>query len=534
MSRNLRFKHSVLLAAVLCAVVLVYAKIPGTYFCSYDDFLEVHRAAFEDTSKPSRILTTPHFSGYKYRPLNRGVNYLTYSVNDRSAAFFRTRNLGFHLLNVFLVYLLASKLFYSFEISLVAAALFGLHPLANQSVIGAVMTNALAHSAYLVGLLMVMRSAESARRGWLWLTGGVISGWISLMTYDPNIVIFGLAFAWLVGQWLGRSEFVSLRSIAVYIAASALLTGVYFGLRELYVPSGWSRAASSSVSIGVMAKNAMMYAGAMLSPVDVVLANEWVNAPLPPEIPSRLSWAVGYGVLGLLASSGFGFLILRWLKMRSSANEKRSVVLLILGTTLPLSTLLLFQSHPSETYLYLPAAFFAILLSFGLVRVLRDVSGSTPGIAYSCTVTLILVLFASATWVRNNRVSQCGETAHRILSRLPGKQLSSGRWNVLFANSPVGNATRRYGFYGFRGVHTIAHGPGANSALTSALQLVYRNELLTGKIVESPELLARCRREPGELCVWVHADGDVEYWSAESVQSQSFSNTQRMRTRFNH
>jgi len=440
---NYRLKHLLVVSAVLLAVALVYAKIPTTYFCSYDDFLEVHRAAFEDTRKPSKILTTPHFYSYKYRPLNRGINFLTYAMGDQDHRVFRTRNLAFHVLNVFLVYLLAWKLFRSLEISAVAAILFGLHPITNQSVIGSVMTNTMAHSAFIMALLMVMRSAESARRWWLWLTGGVISGWISLMAYDPNIVIFGLIFVWLVGQWLGGCAFVSRRSIVVFIAASVLLIGAYFGLRELYVPSGWTRAASDAVSVGVMAKNAIMYAGAMLSPVDVVLANEWVNAPLPPDMASRLSWAVGYGVMALLTSLGFGFLMLRWLKTKNSASDKLAVVLLILGTILPLSTLLLFQSHASETYLYLPAAFFAILLSYALAKVLRDASGRTLRSFYSLIIVLLLVLFASATWARNNRVSQCGETARRILSELPEEQLGTGRWNVLFANSPGENGTRR-------------------------------------------------------------------------------------------
>jgi protein O-mannosyl-transferase len=509
--KNYRSMHLLLLSAVLFAVAIAYAKIPTAYFCSYDDFLEVHRAAFEDTRNPSKIVTTPHFYSYKYRPFNRGINFLTYAIGDQDAKFFRVRNVAFHLLNVVLVYVLAWKLFGSLEISAVAATLFGLHPIANQSVIGSVMTNTVAHSAFLGALLMVMRSIES-RHWWLWLIGGVICGWISLMAYDPNIVVFGLIFVWLAGQRLGRGGAVSMRSIGVFVTASVLLVGLYFGLRELYVPSGWTRAASSAVSAAVIAKNAIMYAGSMLSPVDIVLANEWLNAPLPPDIASRLSWAIVYGVLLLLTSLGFGFLMLRWLRAKKSASDKLAVVLLILGTVLPLSTLLVFQSHPSETYLYLPAAFFAILLSYALVKVLRDAGGRTLRHFYAPAIVLLVVLFATATWVRNNRVCQCAETAQRILSELPDQQLSSGRSNVLFANMPGENGTKRYGFYGFRGIHTIAHTD--NRAITSALQLVYHNELLTGKIVEPGELIASCGREPKEICVLVHWDGQIEYWSS--------------------
>src|SRR5512132_3756206 len=88
MRRSLR--HLLILSVILLLVGLVYLRIPGTYFCGYDDFLEVHRAAFEDTQQPSRVFTTTHFESYKYRPLNRGLNLITYWIGNGSASFFRT------------------------------------------------------------------------------------------------------------------------------------------------------------------------------------------------------------------------------------------------------------------------------------------------------------------------------------------------------------------------------------------------------------------------------------------------------------
>src|ERR1041384_5502279 len=96
-------KHILILAAVLAATSFVYAKLPTAYFCAYDDFLEVHRAAFEDTQDPKRVFTTTHFTSYKYRPLNRGLNLLTYWAGSGSATEFRTRNVICHLLNVLLI-----------------------------------------------------------------------------------------------------------------------------------------------------------------------------------------------------------------------------------------------------------------------------------------------------------------------------------------------------------------------------------------------------------------------------------------------
>ncbi|MCM3902353.1 MAG: hypothetical protein ND866_11655, partial [Pyrinomonadaceae bacterium] len=153
-------KHVTILAALLMATGLTYWRLPSAYFCAYDDFVEVHRAAFEDTRDPARVFTTTHFSSYKYRPLNRGINLLTYWAGTGQPSYFRTRNLVSHLLNVVLVYLIAWLLFRSVSISSVAALLFGLHPLANQAVAGAVMTNTAAHSMFLIALAAFLLSLK--------------------------------------------------------------------------------------------------------------------------------------------------------------------------------------------------------------------------------------------------------------------------------------------------------------------------------------------------------------------------------------
>ena len=120
-------KHLLIIATITFFVGIVYSKVTGAYFCSYDDFNEIHRAAFEDTRQPSRILTTSHFDSYKYRPLNRAITLLTYSVGDGRPFYFRVRNLIFHLLNVALVYGISWLLFKDIFISGIGAALFGLH-----------------------------------------------------------------------------------------------------------------------------------------------------------------------------------------------------------------------------------------------------------------------------------------------------------------------------------------------------------------------------------------------------------------------
>jgi len=131
---------------------------------------------------------------------------------------------------------------------------------------------------------------------------------------------------------------------------------------------------------------------------------------------------------------------------------------------------------------------------------------------YTAAVLILLGLFCAATWVRNERVVQCGETVHRILSSLPKNLLADGTWKLSFANFPGEQVSRRYGFYGFRGTDTIGDGVMADLTIESALQLIFKNELLTGKVVKAEELIAICESDVSSrhLCLWVHSDGRVE------------------------
>jgi hypothetical protein len=506
-------KHLLVVIAVIVAVGIVYVKVPSTYFCAYDDFIELHRAAFEDSEDQSRIFTTSHFDSYRYRPLNRAINFLTYRAGDANPEFFRTRNLTFHLLNVILIYLLAWKLFGSIPISSVGALLFGLHPLANQTIIGAVDTNSMSHAAFLGALLLLMRSVDSIH--WpVWLTGSVFSGWLGLMAYDSAIVVFGLMFLWLILSWASVREcLIHTRFFMFFILASGTLLAFYFVLRHLYVPQGLTRAASDLPSGGVILKNSIMYIGSLSLPIDVVLANQWLNTPLPSEIPFRMSWAVLIVAFLALIGLSLGGLLFRWLKRHIGGVNYRAIIFLLAGIALPLLPVLLLQSRPSETYLYLPIGFYSILLSYGLAKVLAEAGRAKLASFYIPTVIVLVALFSSGTWVRNNRVFDCGQTAHRILNGLPQELLREGDWKVSFANVSGENTTRRYGFYGFRGVDTIGHGASADWAITSALQLVYRNKFLTAGVVTPKELVAFCRdSKTDKLGVFVHWDGRTELY----------------------
>ncbi|HEY1267058.1 MAG TPA: hypothetical protein VGH16_07360, partial [Candidatus Binatia bacterium] len=109
-------RHWMYLLLIFAMTAAVYAKVTGAYFCAYDDFLEVHRAAFEDSRNVSEVFTTPHMHSLKYRPLNRLLILWTYYAGGENPLYYRVRNLAFHLANVALVYSLAYLLFASIPV----------------------------------------------------------------------------------------------------------------------------------------------------------------------------------------------------------------------------------------------------------------------------------------------------------------------------------------------------------------------------------------------------------------------------------
>ena len=509
------WKHLILLIIIVVAVTVIYGNVTRAYFCAYDDFDNLHQTVFEDAYQPALIPITSHFNSYKYRPLHRLINLFTNFLADGDPAVFRIRNLVFHLLNAMLVYALGWLLFKSVSVSTAGALLFGLHPLANQSVIGAIWTNTVAHTGFLLALVMFIASTRAKRFWSLWLIGALISASLSLFTYDSEIVVFGLMCVYLVAHCFIRQErFIGWRFVFLFATLSGILLGSYFLLRRLFVPNGWIQVTANLPSTAVIGKNAAMYVLALLSPLDPVLADEWLGTPLPSEIVLDAFTVMTLVALALGFVLALAVFIWRWTKHHSLAlrdTDWAAVMFLLCGIAAPLLPVLLFGSRPSETYVYLPVAFYSLLLSYTGARLLP--AAWTPKSYAICASTVLLVvgLFSAGTWIRNERVVKCAETAHRILYGLPDK-LVDGAWTVAFANIRGEKSTRRYGFYGFRGIDTIGHDQGADRAITHALQLVYRNKSLSGTVVNAEELSSMCSPKSAsrKICVLVHWDGRIE------------------------
>ncbi len=504
-------RHALALALVLLVTVALYARVTFAPLCSYDDFLEVHRAAFEDAAAPARVFTTPHFGTFRYRPFNRGLNLIAYRMGGGSALPFRARNLACHLVNVLLVAALAGRLLRDRGAGVLAAALFAWHPLADQTVIGSVMTNTAAHGLVLAALLCGMIALDDARASGWWMALGMLMVAASSLLYEAAIVFFPILvlYALRVMRRDGRRAIGAGRVLA-FAAGTIAVLGLTFLLRARFVPHGFGAAASDHATPLAMARNLALYAGAMLAPLDPVLAHRVLGWPLPGQVAGLLP---GDGLFRALVAPAVGALgvltlvVLGWSRRDVAHRHDTDVAWFLAGAAvLSLGPVLVLSAHASETYVYLPLMFSSVLIAGALWR-LRGASRAVAGTAAAA----LLLLALPATALRNDLVRTAALTAERILDALPAT-LTHGTWRVTLGNVAGETTVPRYGFYGFRGTDTIGATPHTDAAVTAALQLHFRNPSLTGRVLPAAALEAACAAAPpaGEVLAWVHGDGRVD------------------------
>ena len=491
-------KHLAVLGLTLALTTLIYGRVSAAYFCGYDDFLEIQRAAFADRFDPVKIFTTTHFDSFKYRPLNRVSTLATYLIHPNDPKTYRIRNLLCHEISIVAIYCLGMLLFDSWLAAAVAALLFCIHPLANQVVVAAVFGNAEANALFLSTLVLFFLSLKRSSVPLLSLA--LFLGAISVYIYESSIVIAGLMAGWLALDYLFAKRVPSRRFLMVFVLLGGVLFGSYLVARQHFTPG----VRTPIFGPVVIVKGAIEYAVALLMPVDFILAHDWFQTPLPSEmVPEEALTAALIGA----AVGAVAIVVALFQRRRIAALLARAgwpqLLFLVLGMALSLSPFLVFSDHVSETYTYLAAAFYCLLLA----RLLTLIPSRGVMIV---AVAVLVGLFGSATWDRNQRVYACGSTALRLLSNLPLADWKQGEVQVSVAKSPDTVSLPRYGFYNYGGLDTIAAGePHVNEyglgALEAGARLITGNPDVHIQIYNPNELPSHC----GGLCYWIHPDAGV-------------------------
>jgi hypothetical protein len=487
--------HLARLAVVYVLAGAVYAQVTGAFYCGYDDFLVVHRTAFEDTQNPSRMFTTSHFDSQKYRPVERAVDYITFHLGDGRPLLFRLRSLGSHFVVVAAVYALALMLFASPAVAFSAALLFSIFPLANQSVVACSWPITCAGALTLTSLVLFIRSVRDQGRRWLWLTLSLAAGWITIFYYEAGVAVFALMYGYLALDYFERRRVaVPPRFLVVLTVVVALIGVTLMAARNASMTIPPER-----VRIGTMVKNAAFYGGGLLSsPVDSVLAHDLFDTPLPSEMRLDSSAIVPVSTSLVVLAIG-AILLLRALRSGSTRKPFVPLVALAIAAVILLIPFLRFTPHASETYLYLPSAMFCTILAAFLHLTVRRPWG------YAACVAVLAVVFGAATYNRNHHVATESVIANRILLGLPISQWKQGSWQIQLAEADP--SLPRFGMYEYQGLATIDIGDPKLPAAECALQLATRNQALKVRVVPATEMRFGCA-QPVQ-CFSVDAGGAV-------------------------
>jgi hypothetical protein len=492
-------KHLIPIGLIAIVVALLYATLSGAWFCGYDDFSEAHRAAFDDSANPVRIVTTTHNMKFMYRPITSGLQYLTWNLFNHSPLAFRLRNLGMHLISVAMLYGIVWLIAGSRSIAAGAALLFGVHPLANETVAIAIWTNATAYAFLLASFFLFLLSLRWMDAGRNWrplLASSLVCAFVAIFTYEPTIVVFALIAGFLFVR--KARDLTVPRPYFVFLAAGTVLElSIFFFARHLVITQ-----AAPFNPLSIVVRNAVTYCAALVLPIDFVFAHVVFGTPFPsqatlgPWTVASVAFAVAVLLVALV------FMLRRPLIQRRLAQVDKPLALFLLSVVpLGVLPLLLFREHPSEHDLYLSIAFYAAFLCLVARRVTRSL------LQYWIIVLLLAIPATAATSVRNERVEDCARIAHRIIGQLPVDNWHKGKWHILLATTPGQHLGEPYGAYNDYGLHALETEKGLTPGAQDALQLAAHNEGVTARVVNDRGITLDCVGY--DLCFFVSRLGDV-------------------------
>jgi hypothetical protein len=404
-----------------------------------------------------------------------------------------------HLVCVIMLYGIVILLGGTRMIAAGAALLFGIHPMTNETVVVAIWTNTTAYAFVFTSFFLFLFSLHSlkAQRNWqIPLSGSLVCAVFAVFTYEPAIVVYGLIAGYL---WVWKYRGGPLPRTYAFALTSgvALELLTIFGLRHLIVTE-----AAPVNSISVALKDTAMYLLGLALPVDVILMNTLFGTPLPSQIHvTSETLAVGVAICVAIAALITALLRNARLRMRLGSTDWTTLTFLLAAIPFSLLPLLVFRGHPSEHGLYLPAAFYAALLSILLAQLTKTRA------LYILIVGCLAASFAAGTLVRNERVERCAAIAQKILTQLPLSRWRSGQWQIQLGTLPGAQLSEPYGIYNDWGIHTLEVDNGSTPGAESAIQLETGNEAVAVRVNPPGMPFKGCVK--AHTCFWISAGGDV-------------------------
>ena len=396
--------HLPALALVAAGVCAVYANALGTGLVLDARLLVgenpvIRRAT---AANVAFILTHDYWQPMSTDGLYRPVTILSYLFNyailgnaDRPLGYHAV-NLGLHLACVGLVYALVWQLVRRRWPAVVAAALFGVHPVGTEAVTYIVgRADLFAAIGVLGGLLCHARAAASeGRRRVAWSAGLCVAAVVAFFSKESGLVLVPITLAWdLVFRtpaW--RQHAVTLAVLAVYLAAR------WYVARSGLPPDDTSPVDNPLVEVGFWTgrltalKVVAHQLALLLWPSSPSADYSYRAIPVVGWPPARAGdWAA---LLVLVAAAPVAAAIVR---LRRRVPAIAFLILFYVVALLPTANLLvLVGSIMADRFLYLPM----VGLIGGATIVLDRAAGPRRAV-FAAAVALVLVAYGWRTSTRN-------------------------------------------------------------------------------------------------------------------------------------
>ena len=344
------------------------------------------------TSDPSKAV------GLYYRPMFNSLLILNYQLFGFSPFGWHLVSLLLHLAATFLVYRLARAWNLSREISILAALLFGIHPIHVESVAWASgVPDPLATVFVLLALIFHERFVKEGETNYKWQLAGLGMALLALFTKEVAIVMAGIV---AVREWLRTSDdesFGAKLSRVVQRTAPFLIAGFLYLAARIAVLGFISKPEPKAVGITsqqvLLTEPSVLFAYVRMLfapyPLSVIYDHGYVDVPSQPPfwLPLLLFSAVLAVSLWLVRKSKIGLLALAWAFL----------------FVLPVLNLKAFNPEESiihDRYLYLPSVGFCVLAAMGIVWLYNRASGSAKKLVFAAAI-LIVVVLSGMTFAQN-------------------------------------------------------------------------------------------------------------------------------------
>jgi tetratricopeptide (TPR) repeat protein len=420
---------------LVVAVLVVYLPALGAGFIWDDDHYVTANASLRSLDGLRRIWFEPGTTP-QYYPVTFTSLWLDFQL-------WATSPLGYHLENVLwhaAATVMLWRVLRRLEVpgAWVAAALFGLHPIAVESVAWVTeRKNVLSTTCYLAAALVYLRVAgvPAADR---WRGSRVAYGLVVLLFVAALLsksvtaslpAALALALWWYRGR-LDRADVVRLLPLLMLGAAAGLGTAWverhYVGARG----ADWSLTVADRVLVAGRA--VWFYLSTLAWPVDLT----FIYPRWTVDVGDPRQWAFPIAAVALL--------VVAWM-LRSRVGRGPLVALLLFGGTL-VPALGFIDVYPMRySFVADHFAYLATIGPFALVAAVTDRLARQAPRAVTAITALLLAVLGAATWMRIGAYHDAETLWRDTVSRNPGAWMAHNNLGVLlYERGEVTAALERY------------------------------------------------------------------------------------------